>query len=93
MMTLEIVEMTGVPIATPKTLDRVTVVRATPASKVEAVVAETLELTVVAKAVEVRELSNRTDATPATWIQPKLPLTRATPVPDDVVGLMNTPAM
>jgi hypothetical protein len=66
MITDEIVEMTGVPIATPSTLARVTVVRATPASKVDAVVAETFELTVVARAAEVRELSNKHEAVPAT---------------------------
>jgi hypothetical protein len=66
MMTDEIVVMTGVPIATPKTLARVTVVNATPASQVDAVVAETLELIVVARAVEVSVLSIKQEAVPAT---------------------------
>ena len=66
MITDEMVELIGLPIATPRTNARVVVERETPASALDAMVGDTLAETVGAVAGAVMVESKKTDAVPAT---------------------------
>ena len=66
MITDEIVELIGLPIATPSWKARVVMVRATPASAVDAKLADTFADTGIPWALAVSALSNATEAVPAT---------------------------